>query len=103
MRREDNADREIDIVQVILDLVSTATSDLTPEKSRDIEQIVRTRYGGLRLRIVKRKKHPTPEQREQITRDSLSPTLASVPTDQIAESNGIHRATLYRYLKRRTS
>ncbi len=103
MSREDNADREIDIVQVILELVSTATSDLTPEKSRDIEQIVRTRYGGLRLRIVKRKKHPTPERREEITRIALAPELASVPTDEIAQTNGISRRTLYRYLKRGTN
>ncbi len=100
MQRADNTDREIDIVLAILEVVASATAGLTPEKSRDIEQIVKSRYGGLRFRITKRKKHPTSEQRAQVVRDALSDTMTTVPTDQIAESHGIDRSTLYRYLKR---
>jgi len=99
--REDNHDRELDIVLVILQLVAAAVPELAPEKARDIEHTVRSQYGGMRTRIAKRKKHPTPEERAQVIRQALDPGQADVPTDQIAESNGIHRATLYRYLKRR--
>jgi AcrR family transcriptional regulator len=61
---------------------------------------VRAQYGGLRTRIAKRKKHPTPEERARVINQALDQGQADVPTDQIAESNGISRRTLYRYLKR---
>lgn len=102
MTREENTDREPDIVLVILQLVAAAEPGFTPDKARNIEQAVRGQYGGQRVRIVKRKQHPTAEQREKAVSDALSTTLKDVPTDQIAESNGISRMTLYRYLKRGT-
>lgn len=101
MSREDNHDRELDIVLVILDLVAVAAPGLTPDKVRAIEQSVREKYGGVRARIAKRGKHPTPEQREKVASEALAESNAAVPTDRIAEANGIHRSTLYRYLKRR--
>lgn len=100
MSRTDNPDRELDIVLVILDLVAIATPGLTPDKVRDIEQTVREKYGGVRARIAKRGKHPTPEQRDQAVRDALSAEHAAVPTEQLARAHGIDRATLYRYIKR---
>ena len=97
----DSTDRDVDIVLVILDLVRKAAPTVTPEQSRDIEQAVRVKYGGLRARIAKRKSHKTPEQREQVVKDALAVSQANVPTDQIADAAGIHRSTLYRLLKRR--
>lgn len=93
-------DRDVDIVLVILDLVRKTAPAVTHEQSRDIEQAVRVKYGGIRVRIAKRKTHKTPEQREQIVTSALSESLANVSTDKIAESNGISRRTLYRLLKR---
>ncbi|MFZ4623268.1 MAG: hypothetical protein ACOYNF_03425 [Rhodoferax sp.] len=101
MTRTDNTDPEPDIVLAILSMMASLTPDLTPEISNQIEQAIKDSYGGQRFRIAKTKKHPTPEQRQKIIHDALAPELASTPTDRIAESNGIHRATLYRYLKRR--
>jgi DNA invertase Pin-like site-specific DNA recombinase len=98
--RLENTDRDLDIVQAILELAAASVPDLTPDKVRDIDQAVRAKYGGLRSRIAKRKQHPTNEQREKAVRDALAQSNVDVPTDQIAENNGIHRATLYRYLKR---
>jgi DNA invertase Pin-like site-specific DNA recombinase len=98
--RLENTDRDLDIVQAILELVAATTPDLTPEKVRDIETAVRAKYGGLRSRIAKRKQHPTNEQRDKAVRDALAQSNVDVPTDQIAENNGISRRTLYRYLKR---
>lgn len=101
MASADNTDREVDIVLVILDMVRAAAPAITPEQTRDVEQAVRVKYGGQRVRIAKRKKHLTPEQREQLVQQALDPASANVSTDQIAASNGIHRATLYRNIKRR--
>ena len=94
--REENHDRDLDIVLAILQLVP----ELPPERALEIEHTVRAQYGGLRTRIAKRKKHPTPEERARVINQALDPSQADVPTDQIAESNGISRRTLYRYLKR---
>ncbi|EJL77348.1 hypothetical protein PMI15_04670 [Polaromonas sp. CF318] len=101
MSRPEDIDRDVDIVLVILNLVAETTPDLTPERRREIEQVVRMRYGGLRARIAKRKQHPTPEQREKVVREALSVANTTVSTDVLADAGGIHRATLYRYLKRR--
>lgn len=98
---DDNTDRDVDIVLVILDLVRKTAPAVTTEQARDIEQVVRVKYGGMRARIAKRKSHKTPEQREQVVQNALSKSQSTVPTDQIAESAGIHRSTLYRMLKRR--
>lgn len=98
---DDNSDRDVDIVLVILDLVRKTAPAVTPEQSLDIERAVRVKYGGLRARIAKRKSHKTPEQREQVVKEALAESQANVPTDQLAESAGIHRSTLYRLLKRR--
>lgn len=102
MSRQDDAERDVDIVLVVLNLVADATPDLTVEKRREIEQAVRLRYGGLRARIAKRKQHPTPEQRAKVVVEALAQGNAAVSTDVIADSNGISRSTLYRYLKPRS-
>jgi hypothetical protein len=85
-----------DIVRVILERVTP----LIPEAERamllQIEQTVRTEYGGLRVRIRKRKKHMSEEQRRQVFEDALS----NKPEPEILARHGIHRATLYRVVKR---
>lgn len=98
MTRGDNTDREPDIVQIILQLVQLAVPSFSADKAREIEQQVREQYGGLRTRIPKRKKHPTPEQRRRIFQAALADAESS--TDDLSKANGIGRATLYRYLKR---
>jgi transcriptional regulator of acetoin/glycerol metabolism len=103
MNHRDDVDRDVDIVRVILNLVAETTPDLTPERRTEIEQAVRLKYGGLRARIAKRKQHPTPEQREKVVQEALAVTNTAVSTDVLADAGGIHRATLYRYLKRRAA
>lgn len=96
MTPPDAFDRDPDIVLVILEMVRQAEPAFSPEKAREIEDQVRAQYGGIRTRIPKRKKHPTPEQRERVFQQALT----TAPTQEIVESNGISRRTLYRYLKR---
>lgn len=98
---DNNTDREIDIVLAILDLVRATAPNITPEQTKDIEIAVRLKYGGLRARIAKRKKHLTPDDREKVVREALADANVDLATDQLAEANGIHRSTMYRYLKRR--
>lgn len=92
----DGVDREPDIILVILQLVRNADPAFTTEQARVVEDQVRAQFGGIRTRIPKRKKHPTPEQRAKVFQEALT----TVPTQQIVEENGISRRTLYRYLKR---
>lgn len=96
MSGPDDQDRDPDIVLVILQLVLQAAPSFPPEKAREIELQVRQQYGGVRTRIAKRKKHPSPEDRRRIFEQALT----DAPTDQITDANGISRRTLYRYLKR---
>jgi hypothetical protein len=90
-------DPEPDILQVVLLRVRAAAPVLTDAQVQQIEDAVRAELGGLRARVPKRKKHPTPEQRQAIFKEAMG----SGATDaEITQHHGIGRATLYRYIKR---
>ncbi|KQT10975.1 hypothetical protein [Ramlibacter sp. Leaf400] len=91
-----DSEREPDIVLVILQMVQQEVPALSAETARAIELQVRDQYGGLRTRIAKRKKHPTPELRAKVFQEALTAT----PDAELTASYGISRRTLYRYLKR---
>lgn len=61
-----------------------------------VEREIRAELGGLRVRIPKRGKHLTPEQRETVFRMGLS----NLSNEAIQASAGISRRTLYRLMKR---
>lgn len=94
-------EREPNIVRAILELAAAEAPTLTPDKLDQLEIVINARFADARFRIPRFRKHPTAEQREQIIKDALSPNLAQESTSKIANDNGIHPATLYRYLKRR--
>jgi len=96
MRQADEVERDLDLVRELLELVHRANPAITAEQLSQIEQEFRERFGGMRTRIAKRKKHPNTEQRARV----FAQALTDAPTSEIVESNGISRATLYRYLKR---
>lgn len=90
-------DPEPDILQVVLQRVRSAIpTPITEEQAATIEEQIRSELGGLRVRIPKRKKHPTKEQREAIFQEAMGNTSDA----EITERHGIGRATLYRYIKR---
>lgn len=62
----------------------------------EIEAEIRAEFGGMRVRIPKRKKHPTASQRRQAFNDGLS----NMTTEEVRLKNGISRSTLYEYMKR---
>jgi len=91
-------DPEPDILQVVLLRVRAAAPMLTDAQAQQIEDAVRAELGGLRARVPKRKKHPTPEQRQAIFQEAMG----SASDAEITKNHRIGRATLYRYLKRGT-
>lgn len=87
---------EPDIVLVVLQRVRAQAPAVTDDVLRLVEAEIRAEYGGLRVRIPKRKKHPTPQQREAVRLDAMTPASDA----EITRSHGISRASLYRYIKR---
>ena len=61
-----------------------------------IEQELRSKYGGLRVRIPKRGKYLTPDQRQAVFKDGLT----AMPTLEVTAKHKISRATLYREMKK---
>ena len=90
-----NLDPDPDIIEIIMR--ACEAEGLDPEASRLIEAKMRTEYGGLRVRIPKRKKHPT----ERARTDAYTDGLSGMATEEVIEKHGISRATLYRLMKKR--
>lgn len=91
-----SADQDPDIVEVIL--AACKEAGLDPGVAYGIENRIRAEYGGLRVRIPKRKKHPTAEARDLVVADAFS----SMSTEEITIKHSISRATLYRMIKKST-
>lgn len=90
-------DPEPDILQVVMQRVRSAIpTPITEEQAATIEEQIRSELGGLRVRIPKRKKHPTKEQRQEIFQDALG----AATDEEITRRHGISRRSLYRYVKR---
>lgn len=95
--RPASTDPEPDIVLVVLHAVRALAPDVSAEVANQVEAAVRAQYGGMRVRIPKRKKHPTHEERQATYREAIN---SAAPTDEVARNAGLHRATLYRLMKR---
>ena len=87
---------EPDIVAELLRMVRAMSPGLPPEHLAQVEQAMRTEYGGMRVRIPKRAKYLTPEQRQAVFKDGLT----NMTTPQIITKHKISRATLYREMKK---
>jgi transcriptional regulator of acetoin/glycerol metabolism len=86
---------EPDIVKTILQRVLARVPGCEASVA-EIEAEIRAEFGGMRVRIPKRKKHPTASERRKAFSDGLS----GMSTDEVTKRNGISRATLYDYMKR---
>jgi hypothetical protein len=89
-----NTDPDPDIVEVIIS--ACQASGLDADAAHLIESRIREQYGGLRVRIPKRKKHPTPIEREQIFADGMS----TMSNGEITVKHRISVRTLERLMKR---
>jgi Mor family transcriptional regulator len=82
-----------DIVEVIL--MACQAGGLSSDAARTIESRIRAEYGGLRVRIPKRKKHPSELERSEAFQDGLT----GMATEELTAKHNISRATLYRLMK----
>ena len=87
---------EPDIVAVMLQHVLAMAPGFSAALALQIEQRLRADYGGMRVRIPKRGKYLTPEQRQDVFKDGLT----AMPTPEITTKHKISRATLYREMKK---
>ena len=99
MSESRHLDPEPDLLLVVIQRVRAMVPQLTDAQSQQIEAEARAELGGLRVRIPKRRKHMSEEQRHAIAREAIDATDTDA---QITERHGIGRDTLYRYLKRGT-
>jgi DNA invertase Pin-like site-specific DNA recombinase len=86
-----------DIVRVIM--LACRESGLDAAAAQAIESRIRVEYGGMRVRIPKRKKHPTHLERDLVVADGIT----NMSDQEIMGKHGISRATLYRMMKRGTA
>lgn len=91
-------DPEPDLLQVVIQRLRAKVPQLTDEQAQAIDAEARAELGGLRVRIAKRRKHLTDEQRAAIAREALSSSDAS--DEDLAARHGISRRSLIRYVKR---
>ena len=89
-------DEDPDIVLVVLQHVRAVTPGFDDAVAARIEQDVRARYGGLRVRIPKRAKYLTEDQKRAAYRDAVS----NMPTPEVLKRHKISLATLYRLAKK---
>lgn len=87
---------EPDIVAELLRRVAAMTPGLPAGHLAQVEQALRTEYGGLRVRIPKRGKWLTAEQRDAVFKDGCS----GMPTSELMKKHKISQATLYRQMKK---
>ncbi len=86
-----------DIILVVLQRVRAVNPGLTDEQAHQIETALKAEYGGQRVRIPKRKKHPSPEQRRAVFDEAINSDESDA---DITSRHGISRRSLYRYVKR---
>lgn len=82
-----------DIVEIILR--ACQEGGLSADTAHLIDRMVRTQYGGMRVRIPKKKKHLTAEERALAFQDGAS----GMPTQEVLKKHKISLATLYRLMK----
>lgn len=96
MKPDDALLEDPDIVQVVLQRVSEITPGFNEQLAAKVDQEVRAKYGGLRVRIPKRGKYLTREQKEKAYQDALS----NMPTTEVLKTHRISLATLKRLVKK---
>ena len=95
----DQHQEDPDIVRVIIDRVSALVPEDQRQQLTDVEAQVRIQYGGLRVRILKRKKYMTPQQRQEISNRAMQDTTSS--NKQLIQEAGISRRHWYEIIKKR--
>lgn len=87
---------EPDILAELLLRVAAMLPGFPPEVLARVEEALRTDYGGLKVRIPKRRKWLTPEQRDALYKDGLS----AMSSKEIVTKHKISLRTLERQMKK---
>ena len=87
---------EPDIVSIMLQRVIAMAPGFSAALALQIEQQLRAEYGGLRVRIPKRGKYLTPDQRQAVFQDGLS----NMTSKEITTKHKISLRTLERQMKK---
>lgn len=92
---EQNTDPEPDIVLAVLQRIRVHLPAATPELLAKVEDDIKTQYGGRRVRILKRRKPYSAQERAAV----FAAGLTSATEEQILSDTGVSRATFYRIMK----
>ena len=88
-------DLEPDIVALVLQKVIALSPGFSQALAQQIEREVKDEHGGQRLFVPKGAKRLTPEQRQAVFQDGLTP----MSTEEITSKHKISRPTMYRIMK----
>lgn len=91
----DHTDTDPDVVAYTLQVAQSLVPGLSAELAKQVEDAVKSKYGGRRFFIPKGVKRMTPEQRAALYRDGLS----SMATEELVQKHKVSRATIYRLMK----
>lgn len=89
-------DREPDLLEEVLARVRAHLPGLDPAMLSSIEADIRQTLGGERVRIAKRRKHLSAQERQEL----FAAGMSQQPEQAITKRFQISRATLYRQMKR---
>lgn len=90
-----NPDQDPDVVAYTLQCVLTMAPGFSAALAKQIEDRVKSEFGGRRLFLPKGSKRLTPDQRQAVFQDGLT----AMPTDEISEKHNVSRRTIYRVMK----
>lgn len=84
-----------DLVTLLLQQVIAMAPGFSEALARQIEADFRAAHAGKSMLVLKRGPRLTPEQREAVFKDGLTP----MSTDEIKAKHGVSRPTIYRIMK----
>lgn len=97
-----------DVICSVIDIMRSLAPAITEEQARMCERAARAEWGGQRIDYIAKTCSADKDHRRQLQGKTppqvrlaaVAEYLAGAPIDEVAQRHGIHRATLYRSLKR---
>lgn len=97
-----------DVICRVIEIMRSLAPSITEEQAAMCERAARAEWGGQRVDYIAKTCSADRDHRRQlqgktppeVRQVAVAEYLAGVPVDEIAQRHGIHRATLYRSLKR---
>ncbi len=93
---ENSLSSEPDIVLGFIACAKNVLKNISQAQISEIETLIRSTYGGQKIRVPKRRRHMTKDERSRLMEDALS----SVSDQHLTEQYKITQRSLYRQIKR---